>query len=146
LTVNSWGYHTGETVEVNGLCLAAPSKERFYHASAKPSRQRAWFFWRERDEHIGPIDSDPEGGNLSVGWHPADRAVADVEAGSMAGALQLVAIQAAAGEGTIVVGAAILEGVDLPVYLADSDIEIAHLVDPRLALRQLIDGGDTDSR
>jgi hypothetical protein len=64
----------------------------------------------------------------------------------MAGALQLVARQAAAGQGTIVVGAAIFEGVDLPVYLADSDIELAHLVDPRLALRQLIDGGDTDSR
>ena len=64
----------------------------------------------------------------------------------MAGALQLVAIQAAAGQGAIVVGTAILESVDLPAYLADSDIELAYLVDPRLTLRQLIDGGDTDSR
>tara|TARA_B100001179_G_scaffold225879_1_gene206222 strand:- start:578 stop:991 length:414 start_codon:yes stop_codon:yes gene_type:complete len=126
--------------------IATLAKERFYHASAKPSRQRAWLFWREGDEDIGSIDPDPEGRNLSVGGHPADRAVADVETGSMAGALQLVAIQAPAGQGTIVVGTAILESVDLPAYLADSDIELAYLVDPRLTLRQLIDGGDTDSR
>ena len=126
--------------------IATLAKERFYHASAKPSRQRAWLFWRERDEDIGSIDPDPESRNLSVGGHPADRAVADVETGSMAGALQLVAIQAAAGQGAIVVGAAIFESVDLPVYLADSDIELANLVDPGLTFRQLIDGGDTNSR
>ena len=56
----------------------------------------------------------------------------------------MVAVQATAGEGAIVVGAAVLESENFPVYPAQDDEEFADLVDPGLSFSKLINRGDTD--
>ena len=56
----------------------------------------------------------------------------------------MVAVKATAGEGAIVVGTAVLEGKNFPVYHAQDDEEFADLVDPGLSFSKLINRGDTD--
>lgn len=56
----------------------------------------------------------------------------------------MVAVKATAGEGAIVVGTAVLEGKNFPVYPAQDDEEFADLVDPEFSFSKLINRGDTD--
>lgn len=62
----------------------------------------------------------------------------------MARALQLVAAQAAAGQGAVVVGAAVLEGENFPLDPAQDDEELSDLVDPGFSFSEVINWGDTD--
>ncbi len=117
---------------VNGLFCARPRD--------RPLR----LFLRKLDEYIRAVDDRPEGGDISVGRHPADGAVSNVKARPMARALQLVAVQATAGQWAIVVGAAVLERKDLSVDPAQNDEEFTGLVDAGLSFSEVINRGDTD--
>ncbi len=98
-------------------------------------------FGRQLDKNIATIDLRFEGGDISVGRHPADGAISNIKAGTMARAFQLVAVEAAAGQWPIVVGAAILEGEDLPVDFAQDNEELTDLVDKGLSLGEIIEPG-----
>ena len=56
----------------------------------------------------------------------------------------MVAVKATAGQGAVVVGAAVLKGENFPVYPAQDDEEFAALVGPGFSFSKLINRGDTD--
>lgn len=101
-------------------------------------------FGRKLDQNVRAIGNRPEGLDISVGRHPADGAIPNVKARAMARALQLVAVQAAAGQGAVVVGAAVLEGENFPLDPAQDDEELSDLVDPGFSFSEVINWGDTD--
>ena len=101
-------------------------------------------FGRDLDKNIRAIDHRSEGGDISVGRHPADGAIPYIKTCTMARTFQLVAVQATAGQGAVVVGAAVLEGENFPADPAQDDEEFTDLVDTGFSFSEVINRGDTD--
>ena len=79
-----------------------------------------------------------------MGRHPADGAIPYIKTCTMARTFQLVAVQATAGQGAVVVGAAVLEGENFPADPAQDDEELTDLVDTGLSLGEVGKRGYTD--
>ena len=101
-------------------------------------------FGRNLDKNICAIDHRSVGGDISVGRHPADGAIPYIKTRTMARTFQLVAVQATAGQGAVVVGAAVLEGENFPADPAQDDEEFTDLVDTGLSFSEVGKRGYTD--
>ena len=101
-------------------------------------------FVRNLYKNICAVDHRSEGGDISVGRHPADGSIAYIKTCTMARTFQLVAVQAAAGQRSVVVGAAVLEGENFPADPAQDDEEFTDLVDTGLSFSEVGKRGYTD--
>ena len=101
-------------------------------------------FSRKLDKNIRPIDHRFEGGDISVGRHPADGAIAYIKARAMARTFQLVTVEATAGQRSVVVGAAVLESENFAADPAQDEEELTDLVDTGLSLGEVGKRGYTD--